>query len=260
MNKPGDDPNSIESVDRAFGILDIIAKSDGLTLTEIANELSIPKSSLHRHLSTLTQLGAVTKEDGEYHLGLHFLYYGIIARKRHDPRSVIRDGVRYLAEQTDERAQYMVWEHNAVIYIYRELGSHGVQTDTMTGKWMPPHATSGGKAILAHLPSTITESYFSSRTFKSYTDHTITDADTLREELDRIRDLGYSINDEEYIEGLRAVSVPVKINEDELIGAISVSGPSHRFREDRLHDELPNLLLGVANEIELKYTYQQSGV
>ena len=247
---------TIESVERTFEVIHELEDGSGKTLTEISDSLDIPKSSIHRHLSTLQELGAVALEDGQYYLGLEFLRLGTLARYRHDAQGTIKDGIRFIAQETDERAQYMVWEHDAVIYLYRELGNRAVSTDTKTGKWMPVHATSGGKLLLAYLPSEEREQYFASQELERYTENTITDLDELREQLQIVRHQRYCINDQEYIDGLRAISVPVRNTTNEVIGAIGVSGPRNRLRDTRLREELPNLLMGVANEIELKFEYQ----
>lgn len=80
---------------------------------------------------------------------------------------------------------------------------------------------------------------------------TITDRDELYDELERIRSAGVAFNDGESIKGLRAVGAPVITPRDTVLGAFSVSAPTHRLKDDLYEKELPNLILGSANELEL---------
>lgn len=243
------------TVARTFDVLAALEENDGWGITELATALSLPKSSVHRHLKTLEEAGFVVREGDDYYLSLRFLYYGTIARRRYDPQSTIRAGVQYIAEQTNERAQFMIWEHDAVVYAYRELGERAVQTGTMVGKRMPIHATSGGKVMLANLSEDDRNEFLDSQELEPYTDSTITDRGALVDELQRIQRKGYAVNDQEYIDGLRAVSVPLRTPDGGVIGSLGISGPTHRLDDERCDRELPDLLLGVANEIELNYLH-----
>lgn len=256
MSPNGANGSTVATVARSFDILEVLEDNTGWNITELAAALSLPKSSVHRHLKTLEKTGFVVQEGNEYYLGLRFLGYGVLARRRHDPQSAIKEGIQYAAEQTNERAQFMVWEHGTVIYLYRELGERAVQTGTMVGKRMPIHATSGGKSMLAHLPEATRDAFLDDHDLTAYTEHTITDPEKLRENLTTIQESGYSINDQEYIEGLRAVSVPLQTAGDEVIGSIGVSGPTYRLQDEQLEQRLPDLLLGIANEIELRHVHQ----
>ena len=84
---------------------------------------------------------------------------------------------------------------------------------------------------------------------------TITDRQTLYDELQQVEDRGYSVNDQGIVEGLRAIGAPV-LGPEGVIGGLSVSGPINRMRGDRFDDELPTLLLGATNELKLKIAYQ----
>lgn len=251
------DPSTVASVTRTIEILRVLRDTGGGRITELAKALELPKSSVHRHLKTLEKGGFVIKRGNNYYLGLRFLYYGNAARERWDPEGIIRKSVRYVAEETTERAQFMVWEHDTVVYLYRELGERAVQTDTSVGKSMPVHATSGGKAILACLPEAKCSAFLDDAKLEAYTDNTITNEEALLDELQEIRREEIALNREEYIDGLYAVSVPVQIPGGEVIGSIGVSGPTHRLKRQVLENGLPDLLLGIANEIELKYGHNE---
>jgi DNA-binding IclR family transcriptional regulator len=134
------------------------------------------------------------------------------------------------------------------------LGDNAVQTNVRIGMRLDLHTTAAGKAILAHLPDEERNELFERRELSRATEHTLTERDQLREELERVRESEVAFNREERIDGQNAVGVPL-IPDDFLIGAFSVSGPSHRMKGSRLEETIPDLLLGYVNELELNMTY-----
>lgn len=245
----------IKTTDTVFRILEAIQEMDGGRVTEIAEHLDVTKSTVHRHLSTLKEREYVVKRGDEYEIGLRFLDLGQYAKTQNPAYVKAESKVRELASETDERVQFIVEEHGQAVYVARETGEHAVETDPGIGKRVPLHATAAGKAILAHIPESCLEQIIDEQELPKITSNTITDKEELYEELEIIRDRGYSFNDQENIEGLRAVGVPLIGQNDEVIGALSVSGPTKRFTGDRYKREIPELLMGVANELELNIVY-----
>jgi len=113
-----------------------------------------------------------------------------------------------------------------------------VQVKGHVGTRAPLHSTGLGKAILAHLPEERVESIVDHHGMPASTPETITDRDELFDALERIRDRGFAFDDEERLRGLRCVAAPILANDD-VVGAISVSGPTNRLRDDRYREELP---------------------
>ena len=251
-NTPATD--SVRSVETLFDIVEHVHHEGGVTVSEAADELDYAKSTIHRHLATLEKRGYVVNDDG-YYVGLQFLELGEDARNRRRGYRLAREKVEELADETDERAQFLVEEHGEAVYIHRALGERAVRTDPGIGKRIPLYATASGKAILAALPEDERSRIIEQTSFKEITDETITDPDTLRSELDHIRERGYAINKEENLDGLRAIGIPVKNPKGGVIGGLSVSGPSHRFTGEQFEEELSTLLLGTANELELNITH-----
>lgn len=252
--RPNDDVDSVKAVETLFDILEFVHQGDGVTISEAASALDYAKSTVHRHLSTLEQRGYVVNEDG-YYVGLRFLEFGEDARNRRRAYQLAKEKVEELAEKTDERAQFLVEEHGEAVYIHRAVGNHAVRTDPGIGKRIPLHATASGKGILAAMPPEKVSRIIEQAAFEQITDKTITDPETLYDELAQIRDRGYAFNREENLDGLHAVGVPVRGPEGTVIGGLSVSGPSHRFTGERFEEELPSLLLGTANELELNIAH-----
>lgn len=242
---------TVKAGERMFAILETIEELGGVRVSELAEHVDLAKSTVHRYLVTMEECGYLVKEGDMYHVGLRFLELGEYARSRKKAYPMAEPKVAELARETNERAQFIVEEHGAAVYIHRAFGEHAIRTDPGIGKRIPVHATSAGKAILAHMPNIRTEQIIEEQGLASITDYTITNPDELWTELEEVREQGYAINNQENIQGLRAVGVPVIGPADQVLGAFSVSGPIHRMEEERLENELLSLLMGTANELEL---------
>ncbi|WP_323173323.1 IclR family transcriptional regulator [Natrialba sp. PRR66] len=249
------DPGTVKATGTAFDIIETLAREDGGRVTEIASELGFAKSTVHRHLATLEELEYVVKEDGEYRISFRFLKLGERTRKRTETYQMARDKVDKIADQTDERAQFVIEEHGKAVYVFGATGEHAVHTNSEIGKYRPLQSMAAGKAILAFLPEARVEEIIDRHGLPALTENTITDEDELYAELEEIRKRGYSINNQETIPGLRAIGVPIECPDGGVFGAFSVSGPTHRVRGERLEELIPNILLGTANELELDMKY-----
>ncbi|WP_254546761.1 IclR family transcriptional regulator [Halomarina pelagica] len=245
----------VKSTETVFDIIESLKELDGARVTELADHLGLAKSTVYSQLFTLRKRGYVVKEGDRYHLSLEFAHVGEYTRTRRPSYELAGRKVAKLAEETGERSQFIVEEHGRGIYVHRETGANAVRTDSAIGGHVPLHATASGKAILAHLPDERVDGIIEYRGLPRQTDHTITDEATLREELRAIRERGYAFNQEENTERLHAVGVPVRLPDDRVLGAISVSGPTYRMKGERLEEEVLDLLLGTANELELNIAY-----
>lgn len=245
---------SIGSVETMFRIVEMLMELDGAGVTRIANELGLAKSTVHQQLATLAELGYIIKEGDEYHVGLRFLSIGEHARKRKIVSQLAGPMVAQLATETDERAQFFVEEHGRAIYLFIEEGEHGVKADRHPGKLRYLHSSAGGKAILAQMPRNRVIEIIDRWGLPAETEGTITDRDELFAELERVRKRGYATNKEESIDGLWSLGVPV-VADGKAVGSFSVSGPRHRLDTEWFREELPDLLRGTANELELKLEY-----
>jgi len=246
---------TVKSAETTFDILESLSEADEMRLTEIAEELDVAKSTVHRYLQTLLDRRYIVKEDDLYHISLRFLDLGETARNRKEGYKMSKAKVAELAEETQERAQFIVEEHGQAVYVHRKAGDHAVHTDPGIGKRSYLHATSAGKAIIAEWPDERIEEYIERWGLDSLTENTITSEDRLMEEIAQIRERGYSTNMQENIDGLCAVGVAVSQNESEVLGALSVSGPLNRMQDEWFDQELPDMLMGFANEIELNLRY-----
>lgn len=239
----------------SFAILEQLAEEEGTGVSALADRLGLSKSTVHNHLQTLWQLGYVVRDDDQYRLGLRFLGLGDRARQRHHLYHVAKPETDSLVEAVGERAQVMVEENAVGIYIYQSLADQAVRTDSHIGTIVNLHATSVGKAYLAHLPDDRLEAVLDQLELGEQTPETLTDRETLRAELDEIAERGYAFNDEERTVGMRAVGAPILSDDDRVLGGISVSGPTTRMNGSWYREEVPDMVCQSARVIGIKATY-----
>lgn len=239
---------------KLFRIIETIQKIDNPTLTEIASELNFPKSTTHNHLQTLKENGYVIEDASGYKLSLKFLDHGVYAKRKLDISRLIPPVLQQLAEDTNEAAWFMVEERGYVVGLEKAMGERAVQTSGRIGRHTRLHYHAPGKAILAELPEDRVQEIVGRHGLKQTTENTITDFDELRTELEEIRQQGVAFDIGEAVSGIRSIASPV-VCDGEVHGAVAVVGPENRLKGKRFREELPDLVSGAANELELRFQY-----
>lgn len=250
-----DAPRTIQSVRHACRVVETLRERGEAGVTDLADELGLAKSAVHGHLSTLREEGFVVKDGRTYRLSLRYLDLAEHVRDRIPRYDVVAEQVEELATQTGEVIHFGVEERGEVVYVTKARGESAVETASGIGKRMPLHSTSLGKAILARLAPERVDEIVERRGLPERTPATITDPETLREELARVRERGYAVDDEERARGLRCVAVPIRSPDGRVLGSISVSSPRSRLRGDRLAHEIPEMVQDAANVVELDINY-----
>lgn len=254
QNKAG---NEVGSVRKSLQIIELLKKLEGARVTELSQKLGWPKSTVHSHLETLEAAEYIVKEGDCYLLGFRFLDLGDYVKYRNPVYSMVEPRIEALADSTGERVQFVICEHGYGVYARIAEGEHAVSTGSRLGRRRNMlHATAAGKSMLAFMAEDAVREIIDDKGLPELTPNTITDEEELFEELQEVRDRGYSFNYEEHIEGLRAVAAPVRQPSGEVVGSISVSGPAHRMHGESFQEELPDNILGVCNEIELDIVFK----
>lgn len=245
----------ISSVERSFEVVDALKELDGARVSEVADHLELANSTVHKHLATLHELGYVAKEGDIYHVGMRFLTTGGYVQNRKRGYQEAIEIVNELTHPIGVRSQFVVEEHGRCYYLHTNSSNDAIQIDRRIGICRHIHAGAAGKAILAHLPNARVDEIIDQWGLPPETEHTITDRKELIEELEEIRNRGYAYNDQESVNGLRAVGAPVMLPSGDVFGAFSIGGAAHRLQGDVFTSELPNMLLGHINELELQLAY-----
>lgn len=241
----------VSTTKKSFRILETLKTEEGLSITEITERTALSKSTVYRHLATLTDMGYVIEADGAYYIGLKLLEISEKTRNREAGYTAAKRKVFELGQETDERAVFLVEEDYEGVYLHR----YGSLSDTMIGKRRPLYSLASGKVILAEWDDDEIGRYIEETDLERHTANTITDPNALYEELDQIRDQGYGINNEEYMSGLCGAAVPVYTPDDDLLGALGLFGPASRFKERSVRNKLVDRLRDKAGEIKVTLAY-----
>lgn len=251
MRDMTDDPSqTVHATDNSIKIIEAIWDEGGLRPTELAQRLDLAKSTIHRHLSTLEDHQYLVNEGGVYHIGLKFLNLGFHAQKRKQSSIKAERWVKELCEITNEEVDFVVEEHGRGIQIYSGNQDWDSVAHDRVGEFFYLHSTAAGKAILSELPSSRVEEIVQQWGLPKRTQNTHTSLSELREELNEIQSRGYAINDEESMEGLRAIACPIIMPNGGVCGSLSITAPSFRVSVDMLHGDMSNMLLQVKNRFE----------
>lgn len=247
---------SIKAVERAFDIIETLEDLDGARLMELSSELDIPNSTAHTYLQTLVNTGYVSREGDTYYPSLRFLEHGGQARRQLRLHTVGRSKVDEIAAETAEVASLGVEDDGHRVLLYKSEGPNALYDNAPVGEYTHMHWTALGKAILSGLPDDRVSEIVETHGLPERTENTITAYDELLDELKQIREQGYSIEDEERRVGVRSVAVSLTGASEEIIGAVSLSGPRRRFNDEWIEEEAVSILQNAANVIELRYIHE----
>lgn len=242
---------SVKTAETVFEIVEILGEAERATLTDLADRLDMPPSTLHTYLTTLLEGGYLRKEDNEYQLSLKFLDYGVRVQKSEALYEASAPFLEQISNETKEIAWVVVEEHGEAVSLRKAKGERAIQPYKRLGGRLTMHDIAAGKAILAELDDERVWEIIDEHGLPRRTENTITDPEELFDELDEIRETGVAFNDGESMEGFRAVASPVCPG-DTPYGSIVVSGPKNRIRDERFRDELPEIVSGTTNALELE--------
>lgn len=248
---------TLKTVERTIQIIEALEQLDGAGVSELAAHLDLSKGGVYNHLATLNQEGYVIKNGQQYRLSHRFFNLGHFVKHRTDIYNIAKPELDRLAEMTGGHAILVIEEFGKAIYLYRAVGQQGISEEFGARRLESTdhlHVSSVGKAVLAHLPPERVEEIVEMEGLPPKTDETITDVDVLLEELVKIRDRGYAICDEEAVKGVRAVGAPILDEDGTVAGAISTSAAKHQFHDELLYDVLPQVVMEIANVIEVNLT------
>jgi DNA-binding IclR family transcriptional regulator len=243
--------SSIQSIERAFSIIETVAsKSDGLGMTQIANRVGLPKSTVSRILATLEQLGAVERlPEGEgFRLGSKMLKLAYQVPYGRHLDVLARPYLVELADATGESVSLCLPDGDQVLYKDQVQSRHHVQVREWTGMRFPMHVVSPGKVFLAGWEAGALARYLE-RPLVQYTPKTVADPSGLKAQLAEVRKQGYWWAIEEFEEGLVGVSAPVNDHTGQTVAAFNIFGPAFRFPRNNDYKAVTDLLLDVCGRM-----------
>jgi len=223
---------SVQSVDRAFAVLEALAADERpVGIAELVDLTGLPQGTVHRLLQSLHQRGYVRRDAArKYSLGTSAVRLADAAQ-----RAMVRSARPHLAELvaiSGETANLAVLEGDDVVYVAQVPSPHTLRMFAEVGRHVPPHSTAVGKVLLAGMPRERALAVLRRTGLAPRTPTTITDLDAFVAELDLVTGQGWAADEEEQETGVRCVAVPVGAP-GAALAALSLSGPADRFSGGR---------------------------
>jgi DNA-binding IclR family transcriptional regulator len=259
MGKSRKSPHIIQSLDKGLYLLEVVEQANRpITLGELWSKLRWDKATIHRLLATLESRGYLLRDQKtkQYSLGLKI--YGLYdsLKRNLDIQRITKPYLLQLAETTGESAHLAVVVEKYVVFIDRYSSSEILSVNTQIGAREPLYCTALGKAYLAFQEENALEKLFPEE-LEAYTQRTITSIPKLKRHLDRIRQTGYAVDDEEYIDGIRCTAAPVLNEFKAPIAMIGISGPKHRLTDGKI-EEFGEVIKATALKISLHCGYLET--
>jgi DNA-binding IclR family transcriptional regulator len=253
-NKPAGRDESLKSLTKVSRVLDCFTTSRrALSLAEICAETGYPRSTTHRLLAAMREVGFVEqdRERDFYRLGLRLFELGNTVLANLELHREGRSIVDALHRLTTRAVHLAVFDGHRAVVIQR-TEAEPMLSNTMVEN-SPVHCTSVGKAILAYQPDEIVERIIGAG-LERFTETTITERDAFLAELDTTRERGYAIDNSEHQPGLRCIGAPIRNQHGVVFAGISVSAPSWQMPQTEV-DELNKVVIYHANLISQRLGY-----
>lgn len=248
---------TVQSLDRAFDILELLSREQhGLNLTEIGNRLDLHKSTVYRLLQALKQRGYIDKTaQGSYRLGMEFIELSSLYLNNLELKTEAQPILRELSTLSGNTVFLATLQETEVVYIDKMETFNSLRKYSIIGRRAPLHCTALGKSMLTGKTEDQIRQLYRGMNLKVFTAKTITSVDALVEEIEKTRRRGWSLDDEEYEQGLRCIGAPIRDYRDEVIGAVSTSGYVIVITRERI-EEIAGYVVKAARDISQRMGYR----
>ncbi len=250
MLKPGD-RDYVGALASGLEVLQTFdAEHPRMTLSEVAARTGMDRAKARRFLLTLHALGFVKRSGRQFELTPRVLQLGYAYQASNQYRAVIQQYLEDITAELGESSSLAVLDGDEVVYVVRSAARHRLMAITLSvGTRLPAAYTSMGRVLLGQLPEPELDAFLDRVQLSALTPSSITERDTLRADILRVRAQGYSMVDQELDLGLRSVAVPVFAGNGELLGAINVSTNAARVSMETLMDVYLPRLQSAADRI-----------
>ncbi len=242
----------IHSVENTFSLLEVLA-DNGLELgiAELCKKISLPKGTVHRLLGTLKNLGYIEQnpQNRKYRLTIKIFNLGAAVTDRVGLVQIIPH-MKKLSLKFNETVNLAILDRDEITYLYSVGSDNTLKLDLRIGSHQPAYCAAGGKILLAYLNEQELDGYLQRVKLKSYTPYTITSKEYLKKDLKLIRERGYSFVNEEYMQGVSCVAVPLKDQQGKVCAGLSFSVPTVRMDKEKL-SQLIDSLISIAKKITI---------
>lgn len=246
-SRPGD---FIQSLERGLAVINSFSREHNpQTLSEVAGRTGLTRATARRVLLTLSELGYVHQSGREFSLTPKVLDLGYSFLSSFHVVELAQPSMEHLVDQVRESSSMSVLDGEEIVYVARVPTSRIMTIALALGSRLPAYPTSMGRVLLAGLPQSDLDEYIAHTRLERLTPHTITNKKAFRAVIEKTREDGFVLVDQELEEGVRSIAAPVRNGRGEVIAAINVSCHASRVDVSRMNKEFRPKLLDVATEI-----------
>jgi DNA-binding IclR family transcriptional regulator len=254
------------AVDRALNILEYLMVERRATIKELSLGLDIPLVSTSRLVKTLVNRGYLTEEKGyssTYSLGMKLLRFSQVVYQQIDLRRIAEQHMRTLSEATDQTSQLAILQQNSVIYINQVLPTKPVSIIAPLHTALPLNVSACGKVLCAWLEETERGACVEGADLIQATKKSIVDKKEFFKEMERVRNQGYALDDEEFAKGIGCIAAPILDHTAKIVAAVGITGHIKSYKGveqfDAIRVHVQEAALGISREIGYggQYTYRR---
>jgi len=245
---------NVPAIEKCFSILQLFAESkQTLGISEISKQLGLNKSTVFNIIYTLKNLEVLEQmPDGKFHFGTMLYLLGNANGKKSELIQTVHPYLEKIYQQNKLSAFLGIRSGHRAIIVDKVDSAHDIKISAEIGMRLPLLVGAGGKALLSQLSNPEIDQLLSANTLREFTVKTCTDKKRFKKEVLNVRKEGIAFDDEEYIDGVVAFSVPLKANRPELQAAIWVVGLKHQIHSENISN-ISNFLKKIADDINQRF-------
>lgn len=243
-------PDFVQSLERGLAVIRAFdIDHQELTLSEVARSTGLTRAAARRFLHTLVELGYVRTDGRLFALRPRVLELGYSYLSGLSLPEVALPHMKQLVEQVHESCSLSVLDDDEVVYVARVPTRRIMTVSISVGTRFPAYATSMGRVLLAHADARWLDGYLRGVELQPLTRYTETDPEGLRALLERVREQGFCLVDQELEEGLRSIAVPVRDSSGAVVAAMNISAHISRGSADSIRESLLPPLRATARAV-----------
>ena len=253
--EPPEDKLFIASVEKAFRVLECFESSHRrVTLTQLAELTGLDNSSLQRLLHTLLKLGYLRKDaNRQYSLTPRVLNLGTNYLRTNDLVERATPCLQAAHASSGQTINLIELDDTDTVFVIRFLAAHPTGLSILLGSRTPVFCSGAGRAILAHLPEQEAISILDRTVKRKFTKNTLTSTKAIMAQVRKVRDLGYSISNEEFMVGDVSIGAPVFDHTGSVAAAVSVPVSSVRWQNPEVREQIVSLVMNTARSVSNSY-------
>ena len=233
-----------------------------LGIADISERVQMNRSTVHRYVTTLTSLGYLEQDRStrKYQLGLRVMDLGLAAVNSSELRDVARPDLEALSDRSGHTVNLAILSGSEIVYVDRIRNPNGIDLNLSVGSRLPAYCTSMGKVLLAGIPPEDLSRHLDGTELLQRGPNTLTNRAVLLDELEKVRQTGIAINNEELAFGLRSIAAPVRNSEGAVVASVNIAVHASNYSLDQVRDNLGPMLVDTTETISAKLGHRRSTV